>query len=752
MKSPKIFSNILFKNMNFFYAALINQILFYSVSPAQVILENPDMRLTLDAHGHAVSLIHKPTDQECLSSVEKIPAFAIAQDRPYDTEQMLALPVKRTVFYADTIYRSGNDLIVGFDQVRYTATIGVKITDDYIGFRLKKLDYDLKGFRKKRRTTIDEFTMLQLPVADRKNFGDWLNVMWDDDVAVCLLATDPYAKIDGIQRNGFHLMQAGGIPEVKIEGIGAALITTSTKNLLDHIDRIEKDYNLPEGVKSRRSEPYKWSYYETYEELSPDNVERHIQYAREGGFKCFMIYYPNFAKTMGHFPWKETYPDGMEDLKRVVKKIKEAGMMPGIHFHYNKAQINDAYVTPVPDNRLNLTRYFTLATPIGPDETTLTVLEDPSGCVMEDNRRILKIGSELISYENYTTTPPYRFTGCKRGILNTKTSAHSGGTIFGLLDVDTWPIFVRFNQRTDLQQEVAGKLGEIYREAGFEFAYFDGAEDVPPPYWYNVSHAQLVTYDSLNPRPVFSEAACKSHFSWHMITRGNAFDPFKPEDIKNATRAHPAMEIQLISKDFSAINFGWIKFVGPGKSTIGIQPDMLEFVTSKAAAWDCPISFFGTIAEFEKSPRTPDNLEVLKRWEDIRINNKLTQEQKEELKDLQQEFTLLNNDSGGYDLIRCKHMKDAAASNKNLRAFILTYKGDVWVKYWHATGEGVLSIPVKKNQIVLYKIPGQKVKGVTGGKSSVDVPAGPVRFLKFKMPEDEVIRALQKAELTTSMH
>ncbi len=735
--------------MKRFIITLLFQILLYFTVAGQVVIENQEMRLTLDAHGNALSLVHKPTGQECLSPAELMPAFSITQDRPYDTEQMLALPAKRTTFYADTVYRKGDELIVGFDEVRYTAVIRLKITDDYIGFRLEKLEYNLNGLRRKRRTAIDEFVMLQLPVEDRKNFGDWLNVIWDDDVAVCLLATGPYAKIDGIRRNGFHLMQAGGIPKVKIEGIGAALVTTRTNRLLDRIQKIEEDYHLPEGVKSRRSKPYKWSYYEVFLELTCENIDQHIRYARRAGFKSFMVYYANFAESMGHFPWKKTYPKGMEDLKYIVQKIKEAGMMPGIHFHYNKAQINDAYVTPVPDDRLNLTRYFTLAETVNPDETTLTVLENPKGCVMEDERRILKIGKELISYEKYTTTPPYRFTGCKRGVLNTNAEKHRAGIIFGLLDVDTWPIFVRFNQNTNFQQEVAGKIGKIWKEAGFEFAYFDGAEDIPPPYWYNVAHAQLVTYDSLEPRPVWSEAACKSHFSWHMITRGNAFDPFKPEDMKEAVRMHPASEIQLISKDFSAINFGWILYVAPGKTTIGVQPDMLEYVTSKAAAWDCPISFFGKLSEFENNPRTADNLEVLKRWEDLRINGTLTEEQKIQLKDLNKEFTLLPGKKGAFELVACKQVKNAAGRDKNLRAFIFTLDGRVWIKYWHATGTGTLSLPAGKNQITLYKTPGVRAKGVKGNKNTAVVPAGDIRYIRFTLPEDKVIGILQHSRLTT---
>jgi hypothetical protein len=188
----------------------------------------------------------------------------------------------------------------------------------------------------------------------------------------------------------------------------------------------------------------------------------------------------------------------------------------------------------------------------------------------------------------------------------------------GLLDVDTWPVFVRLTQNTTIQDEVAERLKGIYEQAGFKFVYYDGAEDVPPPYWYTVSRAQWVVGKRFQPQPLFAEGACKSHFSWHILTRGNAFDVFRPEVIKAATRAYPAAEIKRAAKDFTSINFGWIGYWAPGRDTMGTQPDMLEYVTSRAAAWDCPIAVQSNLQAMDAHPRTPDNLEVIRRWEEVR--------------------------------------------------------------------------------------------------------------------------------------
>jgi hypothetical protein len=99
----------------------------------------------------------------------------------------------------------------------------------------------------------------------------------------------------------------------------------------------------------------------------------------------------------------------LADLQTITRKIKEAGIIPGFHIHYSKAAKNDPYVSPVPDARLNLVRLFTLSDSIDSRTVTIAVEENPEGCTMEDGRRFLKIGHELVTYQNFTTTHPPTF-------------------------------------------------------------------------------------------------------------------------------------------------------------------------------------------------------------------------------------------------------------------------------------------------------------------------------------------------------
>ena len=109
-----------------------------------IVLENSDFRLVIGHDGRARSLVHKATGQECLAPQAAVPMFTVTQYRPYDNELQLAYPAKVTSFPAQSVQRRGDELIVSFALVGYEATIGLTITDNYIGFTMRNLEY--KGF------------------------------------------------------------------------------------------------------------------------------------------------------------------------------------------------------------------------------------------------------------------------------------------------------------------------------------------------------------------------------------------------------------------------------------------------------------------------------------------------------------------------------------------------------------------------------------------------------------------------------
>jgi len=707
-----------------------------------IVIENAKMKLIISRDGRAESLIYKATGEECLNTTALTPLCSITQYRPYDNENFLMLPAKSRVFPSNKIERHGNELQVEFQDTYDIAIIELNITDSYIGFQLKRIDYRIESFGVKRKTEIDEFALLQLSVRRRTNFGEWLNVAWDNNVAVCLMGTQPTTRIDAFQSTNSIMLYAGLDSQVKPLDSGAALITSSKDSLLTCIDRLEHDYNMPLGVESRKREEYKYSYYEL-RNVTTANIDQHIAYAKKGGFKEMVVYYTDFSKACGHFEWRDNYPNGMKDLQYITNKIKSAGMIAGIHIHYSKVAVTDPYINNgIPDSRMNCVREFVLSKPLSETDSTIAIEGNLQGIRMEEGRRLLQIGDELVSYQSYSIEPSNQLAGCRRGLFNSKPAIHLKGEHIRLLDVDDWPLFIRIDQNTAIQKEIAERIGRIYREAGFSFVYFDGAEDVPMPYWYNVSRSQLVVYNEMKPAPLFAEGALKSHYGWHILSRGNAFDLFPPEKIRPSMKKYTLRCARQIAQDFSSINFGWLNYLAPNEKTIGMQPDMYEYICSKAVAWNCPISLVGNLKELQNHPRTADNLNVIKAWEELKLQNKLSKEEKEVLKDPEKEYFLMKDKSGHYQIY--PYVQITKDVERPIRAFSFLRNGKPCFIYWNIEGTNKLTLDIDKSKLKLTDCDSKKISIQSLDKKSI-LPCAQRMVLEIDLPKEQAIHLFEEA-------
>lgn len=636
-----------------------------------VVIENDELSLTISPDGLVQSLLHKPSGSELVVEEAHVPACVITQYRPYDNENFLMFPAKPRSFPSNKAWMQGDTLMLEFADTYDIAKVKVTNTPAYIAFELVDRDYRIEDFGIKRKTELDEFTILQIPVKPLPNFGEWLNVVWDDSVAVALMGTQPETFIDSYRDRDNFTLKGQAHTGVKLMNTGVALIVTRSDSLLNHIDRLEADYDMPRGVRSRLSDDYRQSYYEL-REFSPANIDRNIMYALQGGFKNVMIYYRDFARACGHFQYNDSLPRGLDDLRDITRKIHEAGMNAGIHIHYSKVEIDDPYINSGnPDGRINVVSRFTLASDIQPDDSVIYIKEYPSPLRHEEGRRLLMIDSELVMFDSISTTRPYAFIGCERGVYNSASLMHPAGTEARHIDVDDWPIFLRIDQRSDIQGEIAGRLAEMYDTCGFNAVYFDGAEDVPMPYWYNVSRSQLEVYNSLGKTPVWCEGAQKSHYGWHILSRGNAFDVFRPERLRQGMKKYTLRCARQVACDFSSVNFGWFNYVAPDSTTIGIQPDMVDFAWSKALAWDAPLSLVANLPEIERHPRTADNFRAMRLWEEAKLNNAVPDSLKIAMRDPEREWTIDSVPGNPYQIHEvCQVTSDEFNATVSVRAFI----------------------------------------------------------------------------------
>lgn len=671
---------------------------------ADIVFENSRFVLTVGDDAVAKSLRLKSTGEELLDLRDPTPLFSVTQPRPFNNEIKLAYPNARTTYPANRIRRDGNRLTVGFEIAPYEAAVDVKITDDYIAFTLADFIITEKSYPLCPTTTVpldftappvDEFRIVQLPIRNRANFGEWLNVQWDGRAAVGIFSTSEHALVTAERRNGYRMMGAYADRSVKLRGVGAALVAdVGGDAILDRVDAIERDYGLPRGVANRRNPLVNASIYFA-SGLNPSNVDRHIAAAKKGGFRLMLLSASLFMK--GDWSFNAAYPNGFSDVKALLDKIHAAGITPGVHVLHTFIGQYSPFVKGGADRRIALREHYTLARPVDATATEVYVDENPHNAERSPRCRILKFGKELMTYEGFTTERPYKFTGVKRGHRETPVSAHEEGLIGGTVWVCEYggnDYYLK--QDSDLQDIRAEMFGKFWK-AGMRFVYFDGSEGVQPPYAFHVPNAQYRMWKRLDPQPMLGEGAAKAHFGWHMLSGANAFDVFAPEEFKEKIVEYPLAEAPLMRRDFTRVNFGWWGFWEPGASirgvrTTGVQMDMWEYGTSKAAAWDSPVSVQMRLDAMAKHPRLNDILEVMRRWEDVRANGWLTAERKAMLRDPSKEYHLYQNDRGGYELLEWRQIRVAGGLDADVRAFLFERNGKRVVAYWHTKSAGTLRL------------------------------------------------------------
>jgi hypothetical protein len=743
-------------------------------SSAKIILETHDLRLEIADNGLLQSLAAKPSGTEYswtttpgpialvyrggktfdASGVEFAAHRAFFEDRAPVYQGGQSIP-------ASGVKLTGDKLTIHFSKANVTAIYRVIKTWDYLAFELLALEGD----------PVDRIDLLQLRLKKLPYLGTWINVAYDDIFGICLCAGNIKTNAGMNQHTDYLELRAMAEKDVAFESATAVLFGChDPKNrFLDVMEIVERDFNMPAGARHRRSPIQKYSY--LWCNSTPDNVEEYIKLAKRAGFRMILFSYRAVTRGAGHFLWNAQYHNGMADLKNVTDAIRSAGLKLGLHIHYNKAHKSDPYVTPVPDDRFHKIRTFTLATEVDSKASTIIVDQNPKRCTLEKGRRILKADKELIAYESYTTEPPFRFTGCKRGHINTTPASHQAGNRVGLLDVDDWDIFIRFDQNTDIQDEVGQRIGEIFNQTGpYDMVYFDGAEDVHAPFWYNVANAQYRVYRHFQRESSVCETALNSHFSWHMMSRSNAYD-VPSKHVKNFCYHVSCRTAPVRALDFTRIEFGWIfglyNYIGP---------DVLEYVLSRGAAWDCPFSIRISPAQVAAHPRGEDCLDVIKIWEDARIENKLTDAQREMLKTLDpkhhqfvkvwdavmtpawkdtwmntkftdQEHHLFINEGGEYELVAIDEISDVA--NGFFKAYRFrrsTRPNDTYVLIWAIANEADLLLPVAPTQLTVMRPFGTQLTLKTKDSKAL-VPVSSRHYLVFSDRTVEQVRQiLRKAE------
>ena len=747
-------------------------------SAADIAIENDRMKLVIGEDAVWKSIVDKKTGRELCYTGKPIPILDGRINEKGDR--------------AGSVSKDGDLLKIKFAKNDTELVYKVEPGPDWIVFRIQSVS----GPRP------DRLTMLRVPVTITETVGRRLNIARDKDLAVCVMSANMQPYGSGRARKGYAelAMYTQDFPGPKLEGAACAFILcpmTETRKLLE---KAAEAFHLPtntrDGVPVKELPRTKRSYW--FMGFGEKDVDKVIEYCKKSGFKQVMLGFGAWSTAAGHYPINlRNYPNGRDSLKAMVDRLHAEDILVGMHTFASKVKKTDSYVTPVPDKRFWKDMQCTLAEDITADQTTIRAKESldqwPGSPVCKQKRweggikkhQEVIIGDEIVQYRSIGPEGKYdTFMDCKRGAWKTSAAAHKAGDTGRHFGVDGCINGYIIDEETDLLDEVTSNLADVFNYCGFDMIYFDGGEDVDRRRFnYYVTKNQAMTMSKIKKRPIIHMGTCMTHRLWHSFARSGTVDHYintlrghmisrgevtniervvenvdglmkrtliftvageevkwrtVKEHIDKSVRRGIAMEAALMPSEL-----GWFGLWPKDKYSDGLQLDEAEYLMVKSLAYDLPISLQTSFGRMESHPLTPQILEIVKVYEELRMAGTLDKETRDKLREMGRDFILLQ----GQDRRRFIEVQEmpSVAGSQDVRAFVGDLNGGAVATVWHYIKDGKLTLTVDPSRVSAISFLGEPIAIEKGdGKVTVAVNSMRTTLLFDGIPAEQVRGILDK--------
>lgn len=595
-------------------------------TPAEIAWETDSIRYAISASGKNASLRDKRSGKEYCARPGHDAIVAIRKGSAWHEPSACS-------------YAEGK-LTVQFAQPGVTVVIQVLCKKQYLIFEVQSVS----------DSEVDELVLPRLAVTCAKYRSGMSGLAADDEFAMCLRTLNLQSL--GTVGGNPPVLSSSCLRKYGLAGAKIALVGCPAAEIRSVLKQLVREEGLPQsslgGPFALDAPEARGSYLFAY--VSEKNVNEWIELAKLSGMAT--IHLIGWEQSLGHYePRRDLFPRGLEGLKAVVERIHAAGLKAGMHTLTGCIAPHDPWVTPVPDRRLAVDATFTLAAALDEKQTTLTTTEKPEDLdtmwAYSSRGNVLRIDDELIQYTALVQTPPFGFSGCQRGAFGTKPAPHAQGS-------PVHHLFVRYgtflpDEASTLVEEVAGRIAQVVNTCGFDMIYMDGAEGMAGG-WHGVAKMREAIFRALR-RPVLVEASEWGYPSWTFHSRIGAWD-YPNWGLKRFVDVHCRDLVVQRQSTLLPYQLGWWVIFGPNNDRPAETPDEIEYLCTKALAYDAPIS----LEEVEVGPR-PANarqneyLATIGRYERLRRSAYFAESVKQRLRAEREDFRLEQAPDGAWQFV-----------------------------------------------------------------------------------------------------
>jgi len=318
------------------------------------------------------------------------------------------------------------------------------------------------------------------------------------------------------------------------------------------------------------------------------------------------------------------FPNGLADMKKLVDRLHADGKRVSTHTLSAVVQFGDAHVSPEWFDDFATDASYKLAKPYRRGDTNLWVTTKPAACHARvlngsTNGNILRLGDDLLQYDDFTTEPPYRFTGVHvarepYGDKQTFDPTQAVGAEFASREGGTGRVRTLSREsyqegmRVDylhhryaefvakpgsrLAEELTDRLAEVFNTLELDGIYFDGSEAMNTR--YAIDWMRERTIAKLRPRngTIVNSASCRNPFNWWNRSLAGTWDhpTFDPRGFNDR---HIRVYRDYCRADFLRTDLGWWNTHAGSEKSRGYFPEEQDYVGCKTTANDYTISLQG---------------------------------------------------------------------------------------------------------------------------------------------------------------
>ncbi len=631
-----------------------------------IIVENGKFRYIVSESGENISFIDKQSGKDYLRS---------------DSVTYCA-SVKKSgkVYPVSFVRKTAGSITLDFKGADVRAKLKVEVFEGHVLYEVQSVS-----------GTPESLVFMNIPLT--------LEAVPDEPFAACVLSLNLFTHVEQLPALQDHLW-ASCYPRFGLKGAKIAVLGVPQQEMLPMIRTVMKSakdipFSDKGGAWAQMNKEGYGSYLMDMGTLTEQTVDEWIAKCDSLGFNQIAIHGAHhFFKNGDLELHKDKWPGGWADFKRINARLHKAGISSILLTYAYFIDKTSRYVTPVPSKDLGFLNAFTLVGSLEADATEIEVKEstaDVSTIVgyFFQNSVTLRIGEELVEFSGVTKSPPYKFTGVKRGVNGTMASAHKSGEkgyhlqqMFGLFTA---------GPETKLFNEIAEKTARITNENDFDGIYFDaidgnnmlgGKENA----WYYGSKFIFEVARHLKPM-VGMEMCDMPHHYWHYSSRWQAWDKavrgykrfvdvhvaaLKSNDHRHGewightgsiNRLAPAKNGRLMLP----LHMGWW-----GNSTWESPqvemtfPDDMEYLLAKMIGNDAGLSMLAGIDEktLNENPIFRKLARLTRQYENLRHNGYFSEAVKEQLRKPGEEFTLIQTGDDQWDFKPVQYTKHKSGENK----------------------------------------------------------------------------------------